>query len=112
MFFPASSGEVGSKKAEPFWTIHARQRFNGYDRARAVFGRGRSSGASEVMELIAAGLGVSSLLREGEAKGVLLEEAERLGADCIFVDAAGMSAADRLLLGGVSGAVTARTRFT
>jgi hypothetical protein len=63
------------------------------------------------MELIAAGLGVSSLLREGEAKGVLLEEAERLGADCIFVDAAGMSAADRLLLGGVSGAVDKLRRW-
>lgn len=58
--------------------------------------------------LSAAGLRVRSLLREGEAKAVLLEEAERHGADCIFVGAAGLSALDRFLLGSVSGAVAER----
>ncbi len=72
--------------------------------------RARVYGIAEKLEreIRAAGLSVSTLLREGEAKSVLLEEAERLGADCIFVGAAGMSAVDRFLLGSVSGAVAAR----
>jgi nucleotide-binding universal stress UspA family protein len=72
--------------------------------------RARVQGVAEKLEeeLRATGLSVNALLREGEAKSVLLEEAERLGADCIFVGAAGMSAIDRFLLGSVSGAVAAR----
>jgi hypothetical protein len=59
-------------------------------------------------ELSAAGLKVRSLLREGDAKTVLLEEAEKLQADCLFVGSTGMSAMDRFLLGSVSGAVAER----
>lgn len=72
--------------------------------------RARVQGIAETLEreLRAAGLSVSAMIREGDAKSVLLEEAERLGADCIFVGAAGMSAFDRFLLGSVSGAVAAR----
>lgn len=55
-----------------------------------------------------AGLSVNSLLRDGDPKSILLEEAERVNADCIFVGAAGISAVDRFLLGSVSGAVAAR----
>jgi nucleotide-binding universal stress UspA family protein len=72
--------------------------------------RARVQGVAEKLkeELRATGLSVNTLLREGEAKSILLEEADRLGADCLFVGAAGMSTIDRFLLGSVSGAVAAR----
>ncbi|MBK9709453.1 MAG: universal stress protein [Acidobacteria bacterium] len=48
------------------------------------------------------------MILEGDPKSVLLDEAEKWGADCIFVGAAGMSAIDRLLLGSISAAVATR----
>jgi nucleotide-binding universal stress UspA family protein len=41
--------------------------------------------------LWARGLSVSSVIKEGDPKQVLLDEAERWGADCIFVGARGLS---------------------
>lgn len=73
------------------------------ERARVVGVGGRLEA-----ELREAGCEVSLLVRDGDPRGVLLEEAKRMGVDCIFVGATGMSALDRLLLGSVSGAVTAR----
>lgn len=46
--------------------------------------------------------------RTGKPKRVLLEEAERIGADMIFVGAKGVRGIQRLLLGSVSAAVAAR----
>jgi len=54
------------------------------------------------------GLTVSSVIKEGDPKHVLLDEAERWGADCIFVGARGLSRVERFLLGSVSAAVAAR----
>lgn len=48
------------------------------------------------------------VLRRGDPKRVLVDEAETWSADCIFVGAKGMSRVQRVLLGSVSGAVTAR----
>jgi nucleotide-binding universal stress UspA family protein len=59
-------------------------------------------------ELRAAGLTVSSLVKEGDPKRILIEEAERWGADCIFVGSRGMGRLKRFLLGSVSTAVVAR----
>ena len=59
-------------------------------------------------ELRDAGLNASALVREGDAKHVLLNEAEQWGADCIFVGAKGLSRVGRFLLGSVSLAVAAR----
>ena len=59
-------------------------------------------------ELRAAGLIVSSLVKEGDPKRILIEEAERWGADCIFVGSRGMGRLKRFLLGSVSAAVVAR----
>ncbi|HLL76237.1 MAG TPA: universal stress protein [Pyrinomonadaceae bacterium] len=54
----------------------------------------------------AAGLHVTCKIREGGAKGVILEEAVRLGADCIFVGSRGLSGrVERFLLGSVSDAL-------
>jgi nucleotide-binding universal stress UspA family protein len=58
--------------------------------------------------LEAQGLTVSSLITEGDPKHVLLDEAERWGADCLFVGARGLSRVERFLLGSVSAAVAAR----
>ena len=58
--------------------------------------------------LRAAGLGATVELRKGNAKHVLVEEAEGWGADCVFVGAKGMRGVERLLIGSVSAAVAAR----
>src|SRR5690606_28707591 len=60
-------------------------------------------------ELRAAGLLVREpVLREGEPRQVLLDEAANWPADSIFVGAKGLSRIERVLLGSVSSAVAAR----
>ena len=59
-------------------------------------------------KLRSAGLDAAVMIRRGNPKDELLEEAESWGADCIFVGAKGMRGIDRLLLGSVSSAVSAR----
>ena len=59
-------------------------------------------------ELRDAGLKAMSSVRDGDPKRVLLAEAERWGADCIFVGAKGHTRLDKVLLGSVSAAVAAR----
>ena len=54
------------------------------------------------------GLTVSSVMKEGDPKRVLLDEAEQWEADCLFVGARGLSRIERFLLGSVSAAVAAR----
>ena len=57
-----------------------------------------------------AGLHTEVLIRHGHPADQLLEEADSWGADCIFVGAKGTRGIDRLLLGSVSAAVSARAR--
>lgn len=59
-------------------------------------------------ELRSAGLVPTTLVVEGDPKRVLVEEAQRWKADCIFVGAKGHSGLERFLLGSVSAAVAAR----
>lgn len=59
-------------------------------------------------ELRSAGLVVSTVIKDGDAKHVLLDEAEQWRADCIFLGAKGTSRIERFLLGSVSGSVAAR----
>jgi nucleotide-binding universal stress UspA family protein len=56
----------------------------------------------------ATGLRVSAVVREGDPKSVLVEEAEKWGADSIFIGAKGHRFFERVLLGSVSYAVAAR----
>jgi nucleotide-binding universal stress UspA family protein len=52
---------------------------------------------------------VTTVVKEGDAKKVLVDEAKRLGADCIFVGSTGFSnRLERFLLGSVSAAVANR----
>lgn len=60
-------------------------------------------------KLRSAGLNVTVTLMKGNAKQVLVEEAESWGADSIFVGAKGIRGIDRFLLGSVSAAVAARS---
>lgn len=59
-------------------------------------------------ELHESGLDATPVVCEGSPKRVLVEEAERWEADCIFLGAKGMSRLERFLLGSVSAAVATR----
>ncbi len=59
-------------------------------------------------KLQARGLQVSMVIEQQDPKHLLCDEAEKWGADCIFVGAQGISKIERLLLGSVSAAVAAR----
>lgn len=63
---------------------------------------------SAVFELERAGLHVSSVVRSGAAKDVLIKEAEDWAADAVFVGAKGHQLMQRALFGSVSYAVAAR----
>ena len=58
--------------------------------------------------LTASGIAVEPVLREGDPKHVLLEEAASCGAESIFLGANSHTFLDRLLLGTVSGALLSR----
>ena len=61
-------------------------------------------------ELQKAGLTATAAVRDGDARSVLLEEAESWPADCIFVGAQGLTAVERFLMGSVSAAAASRAK--
>ncbi|HYV82366.1 MAG TPA: universal stress protein [Pyrinomonadaceae bacterium] len=74
---------------------------NDWDEVRALF-------EPSAQQLRSAGLHAGILVRRGNPADQILEEADNWGADCIFVGARGLRGVDRLLLGSVSSAVSAR----
>ncbi len=54
------------------------------------------------------GLITSSVVEEEEPKDLICKEAERWGADCIFIGARGMGPVERLMIGSISSGVAAR----
>ncbi|HEX4950032.1 MAG TPA: universal stress protein [Blastocatellia bacterium] len=54
------------------------------------------------------GLITTTVVEEDEPKDLICEEAERWGADCIFLGARGMGAVERMLIGSISSGVAAR----
>ncbi|HEV8379458.1 MAG TPA: universal stress protein [Tepidisphaeraceae bacterium] len=76
------------------------------DEGTEMWVKAMAEGAAE--ELRRAGLGTETMLRYGDPKKVLVEEARAVDTDCIFVGARGFSRVQRLLLGSVSAAVSAR----
>jgi nucleotide-binding universal stress UspA family protein len=69
--------------------------------------------AHQMLESLAAGmlgtgLKVSTFVRQGDPKRVLLDEAEKWQADSIFVGARGLRRIERFLLGSVSAGVAAQ----
>jgi nucleotide-binding universal stress UspA family protein len=74
---------------------------NRWDEVRALF-------EPSAQKLRSAGLHAEILVRRGNPADQVLEEAHSWGADCIFVGARGIRGVDRLLLGSVSSAVSAR----
>ena len=71
----------------------------------AAFRRRVDATAGKLRE---AGLSAVGVVLEGNPKRVLLDEAERSRADCIFLGAKGHNLIDRFLLGSVSATVAAR----
>ena len=68
---------------------------------------------SAVEQLKAAGLATTAIIKVEEPKRLLLSEAERWDADCVFVGARGLSRLKRLLLGQrVNGGGDARSVFS
>jgi len=63
-------------------------------------------------ELELSGLEVSYLIKEGDPRRLIVDEAERWGADTIFVGSSGMTRFERMVLGSVSAAVCARAHCT
>ena len=59
-------------------------------------------------KLRSAGLDTAVMIRRGKPADEIVDEAESWGADCIFVGAKGVRGIERLLLGSVSSAVSAR----
>jgi nucleotide-binding universal stress UspA family protein len=59
-------------------------------------------------KLTACGLVVTPIVMEGDPKRVLVNEAGKWGADCIFLGAKGHRFKERLILGSVSSSVAAR----
>lgn len=74
---------------------------NKWDDVRAIF-------EPSAEQLRSAGLHAEVLIRRGNPADQILEEAHTWGADCVFVGAKGTRGIDRLLLGSVSSAVSAR----
>jgi len=74
---------------------------NNWDDVRALF-------EPSAQKLRSTGLHAEILVRRGNPADQILEEADNWGADCIFVGARGTRGIDRLLLGSVSSAVSAR----
>jgi nucleotide-binding universal stress UspA family protein len=68
----------------------------------------REATRAAVDVLAEAGLTVKQVCREGRAKHRIIEEAEAVAADCVFLGARGMNRVERFLVGSVSTAVAAR----
>ena len=71
-------------------------------------GWAKKRAAAVERELRDAGLKATSSVRDGDPKRVLVAEAERWGADCLFVGAKGHGRLDKIMLGSVSASVAAR----
>ncbi len=65
---------------------------------------------ASVEKLRKAGLEVSYLVKEGDPKSILLEEAKKWKADCLFVGSRGLNGFKKVLLGSVSTAVAVRAQ--
>lgn len=72
-----------------------------WDQVRNIF-------QPSVEKLRSVGLDAAVMIRRGNPKDEIVDEAESWGAHCVFVGAKGMRGIDRLLLGSVSSAVSAR----
>jgi nucleotide-binding universal stress UspA family protein len=72
-----------------------------WDQVREIF-------EPSTQKLRSAGLHVEVLVTRGNPADQILEEADTWGADCIFVGAKGVRGIERLMLGSVSSAVSAR----
>jgi nucleotide-binding universal stress UspA family protein len=64
----------------------------------------------DAAKLRAAGLKTDMVVEEEDPKRLLTAEAERWGADCIFVGAKGMGRVERFMIGSVSSATAARAK--
>ena len=97
-----------------FWSALANPAASAWAWAAAAEEDGRSWACRAVDDvarvLRSAGLETTPLVESGDPKRVLLDEAERWNADCIFVGAKGHGRVERFLIGSVSAAMAARAQ--
>ncbi|HEX8130844.1 MAG TPA: universal stress protein [Pyrinomonadaceae bacterium] len=95
---PSALGSIGAPSLEAVYLVNDEEQ-----------GRAGQIAAQAAAQLRDANLTVSTFVAEGNPKQLLLEHAEKRGADSIFVGSTGFSSRiDRFLLGSVSAAVAAR----
>jgi len=98
--FPERLAEdMGSKGSPDFVAARLRQRE-----------RGKEMGAQAARKLRSAGFKVTSSVKEGDARSVILKHAESWRADLIMVGSHGRTGLDRFLMGSVSEAVARHAR--
>ena len=98
--FPERLAEdMGSKGSPDFVAARFRQRE-----------RGKEMGAQAARKLRSAGFKVTSSVKEGDARSVILKHAESWRADLIMVGSHGRTGLDRFLMGSVSEAVARHAR--
>ena len=97
LYFPTVFPQQSEESEEWFAANHNRQR----ERMEEV-------AASVASRLQGVGFGTSIMVQEGSPKKMLLQEAERMDADTIFLGAKGVRGLERFLLGSVSSAVATR----
>jgi nucleotide-binding universal stress UspA family protein len=98
--FPERLAEgMGSKSSPDFVAARTRLR----ERAKEMVGQA-------ARKLSSAGFKVTSLVREGDARDVILKHSENWRADLIMVGSHGRTGLDRFLMGSVSEAVARHAR--
>lgn len=103
--WPAGS-EVAIVVADETWLFGA---LEGPDAAATAGNRDIAHAADEADGILkTAGLATRRVMREGDPKHALVDEARKLGAEALFVGARGWRGVQRLLLGSVALAVAAR----
>ena len=98
--FPKRLGEtLGSKEYPDFGAARLKER----ERAKEFM-------APAARKLEGAGFKVSSSMQEGDARSIILQEAETWDADLIVLGSHGRTGLDRFLMGSVSEAVARHAR--